>query len=203
MIDIVIIIIFLLILLRGYKKGFIKIVTKLISAIVALILAWLLAEFVGECIANTSIGSDIKLNIQNMVTDKIAKREQTTMLTMIQNQFGLKDPNSVSDKLCEYVFITLGFISVFILAKIVLWIAQKMLENIFDLPVLRTFNKLGGVIASGALFILEISIILALANTLSDFEFMKSIIEHIESTVVVKALYDYNIFTNIILSKIV
>lgn len=203
MIDIVLIIIFLLILFRGYKKGFIKIVTKLVSAIVALVLAWLLAETVGEFIASTTIGSNIKVNIQTVVGEKIARREQTDVLTMIQNQFGLKDANSVSNKLCEYVFITLGFVSVFILARLVLWIAQKVLENIFDLPVLRTFNKLGGVIASGVLFILEISIILALANTLSDFEFMKPIIGYIDSTVVVKALYDYNIFTNIILSKIV
>ena len=101
------------------------------------------------------------------------------------------------------MFIGIGFISVFVVSRIVIFIVQKILESIFELPVLKTFNKLGGVIASALLFLIEVSIILAIVKSISSLNFMSGTINFIQSSVITKVLYDHNIFTNIILSKII
>ena len=80
---------------------------------------------------------------------------------------------------------------------------QKILESIFELPALKEFNKLGGIITAAVLFIIEISIILAAIQSISSLSFMAKVVNTIQTSVITRILYEHNIFTNIILSKII
>lgn len=200
--DIILIILFVLMMLYGYKKGCIGIVAKLVSLIVAFMLAYLLAQTVGGYIAGTSLGENIQNTIESKVVGELDSSEEFTVISMIQDKLGLANEQAIAGKIISYVFTGFGFITVFILARIVLWIAQKILEGIFELPVLKAFNKLGGVITAAILFIIEISIILAVIKSISTLTFMTGVVNTIYSSVITKAIYDHNIFTNIILSKI-
>lgn len=201
--DIILITLLVFIMIYGYWKGCIKIVARLVSLILAFVLAYLLASTVGGYIADTSIGMEIKTGIESSILEKLYSSEQMTVISMIQEKLGIQNENELTIKIIDYVFTGIGFVIVFVVARIVLWIAQHILENIFELPVLKTFNKLGGVIASVVIYIIEISIILAVIKSISTISFMSGAVNVIQSSVITKMLYDHNIITNIILSKII
>ena len=190
-------------MLYGYKKGCIGIVAKLVSTILAFVLAYLLAKTVGGYISGTGFGINIAANIENAVLGEINASQETTIISVIQEKLNVNDETSLVQKVLDYAFTGVGFLVVFIIARIVLWIARSILESIFELPVLKTFNKLGGVVTSAALFIIEISIILAAIKSLSTISFVSGAVSVIHSSVITKILYDHNIFTSLILSKII
>ena len=201
--DIILITLFILMMLYGYKKGCIGIVAKLISLLVAFVLAYILAEVAGNYIIGTSLGETIETSIKNTVLGEIKNEDQSTVISIVQEKLNIEAEETIVEKIIDYVFTGIGFVVVFVATRIVLWIAQKIVESIFDLPVLKTFNKLGGVIASVALFLIEISILLAVVKSVSTLTFMNSVVNFIESSVITKALYDHNIITNLILSRII
>ena len=201
--DIILIVLFVFMMIYGYIKGCIGIVSKLVSVILAFVLAYLLAGSIGSYIANTSWGENISNSIKNSVITELDNSEQSTIISMVQQKLNVGSENGVLTAIVDYVFTGIGFVIVFIASRLVLWIAQKILENIFELPILKTFNKLGGIIAAAILFVIEVSIILAVIKSISSMAFMNSAVNMIQSSIITKALYDHNIFTNLILSKII
>lgn len=201
--DIVLIVLFVCIMLYGYKKGAIGIIAKLVTVILSFALAYLFAETVGEYISETSFGINIQTSITSAITDKIDTSSDSKAVLMIQEIIGNSAENEISIKIARYIFMGIGFAVVFVISRIVLWIVQKILESIFELPVLKSFNKLGGIIASALLFILELSIVLAIIEAISALAFMNTIVNAIESSVVTKAIYDHNIIANLILTKLI
>jgi len=201
-IDIILIVLFVLMVLHGYNKGFIGIVTKLVSLIIALVLAYFLAETVGNYVAETSMGETIKTGIEGAISDKLETVEKNETINMLQEKLNFKNVTELKENITNYAYTGVGFIIVFVVSRIILWIVQKVFEKIFDLPVLKTFNKLGGIIAATVLFVIEVSTILAVIKSLSTLQFMTSVIRFIESSVITKLLYDHNIVASLILSKI-
>ena len=200
--DIIIVVLLIFMMIYGYNKGCINIVAKLLSLVLAFALAYVMALQAGEYIASTQFGGKIQTSIQNTMKIGLAEVGQEGIISVIKEKFSINDDKVLVDKIVDYVFIGIGFITIFILARIVFWIGQKILENIFELPVLRTFNKLGGVITSSILYIIEISIVLAAINMLATFAFMDGVVEVIQSSVITRFIYEHNICTKIILSKI-
>ncbi len=201
--DVIVIVLFVLMMIYGYKKGCISIVAKLISVIVALVLAYFLANTVGGYIETTEIGIKITTSIEKVVADEFSKSQESTIIAALQDKLNITNEKDIIQKIIDYVFIGIGFIAVFVISRLVLWIAEKILESIFELPILKTFNKLGGVITSAVLFLVEISILLAIIKSLSAIAFIGGVVNVIESSVITKTLYDHNIFTSLILSKII
>lgn len=201
--DVILIVLLLIMAIYGYVKGFIKIIAKLVSVIVAFVLAYLLANMVGDFIQTTSFGNSIKTSIESNILYKFDTIEQNMIVEMLNDNLIANEQSQIANKIIRYVFTGMGFIVTFVLIRIVLWIVQKILEGIFELPVLKTFNKLGGVIVSVVVFVIEISIILAIINSLSSIEFMNGAVNLIRSSIITKAIYENNVFTSIIFSKII
>lgn len=200
--DIVISVLLIFMIIYGYNKGCINIVAKLVSVVLAFVLAYILAAQSGEYIAHTQFGAKIQTSIQNTIEMGLSEVGKEGIIAVVKEKFSLNDDKVLVDKIIDYVFIGIGFITIFVLARIVLWIGQKMLENIFELPVLRTFNKLGGAITATILYIIEINMVLAVINMLTTFAFMDGVVEVIQSSVITRFIYEHNICTKIILSKI-
>ena len=194
--DVIVIVFFILMMIYGYKKGCISIVARLASLLIAFVLAYFLAGTVGGYIKDTNIGVNINDAIENTInsTDTVI-----TIVSNIQTKLGIESEEQLINNISNYTFIGIGFVIVFVIARIILWIVQKILESIFDLPILKTFNKLGGVVLSAIMFIIELSIILAVISSLSTFSFMSGVLNIIHSSTITKLLYEQNIFTNIIL----
>lgn len=201
--DIILIAIFICIILYGYKKGAVGIIAKLITVILSFVLAYLFAGTIGEYISKTDFGINLQTSITNTITNKFNSPSDSEVILKIQETIGNSTENEITLKIVRYIFTSIGFAAVFVISRIVLWIAQKVLESIFELPVLKTFNKLVGIIAAILLFVIELSIILAIIRAISAFTFMNTAVKVIDSSVITKAVYDHNIITNLILTKLI
>ena len=201
--DIIVIVLFIGVMFYGFKKGAIGIVAKLVTVILSFVLAYLFAETVGGYISNTSFGVNLQTTITNAITKKLNSPMDSEIILKIQDTIGNSMQNELVLKIVKHIFTGVGFAAVFIASRIVLWIGQKILESIFELPVLKTFNKTGGVIASAVLFIIELSIILAIIKTIATLAFMNGVINIIHDSVITRTIYDHNIVTTLILTKLI
>ena len=219
LIDIILILILLISVLIGYKKGFIKILAGLISFILAFVLAYMLSGMAAEYIKTTKIGSNIKTTIETSVGDylnvkqedkiEIEQEEKSKKLDIIniieKNAEEKIEQGKVNiiEKVTNYVFVAIGFLAVFVLVKIVLLIVFFVLQKIFELPVLKSFNKLGGIGVELIVTFLKIALVLAILKLMSPIEFIQGIIAKIDSSVITKILYNHNIIADIILKKVI
>lgn len=201
--DVILILLFICIMLYGYKKGAIGIIAKLVTVILSFVLAYFFAETLGEYISRTDFGMNIQTSIINTITDKLNEQSDYGTNLKLQETIGNATGNELVLKIVSYIFTGIGFAVIFIVSRIVLWIGQKILESIFELPVLKTFNKLGGVIAAALLFIIELSIILAIIKAISTLAFINAVVNVIHSSIITKTIYDHNIITSLILTKLI
>lgn len=197
--DIILIIWCILMIIYGYKKGCVGIIINLVSIVVAFILSYILCETVGGYIKSTEYGIKIQTSIENSIENRIVAHDEI-IISMLQEQL---EKQELINNISNYIFIGIGFVMVFFASRIILWIAGKILDSIFELPVLRSFNKFGGIIVAIVIFIIEIGIVLAAIKSVTMFDFMNKTLEYIQSSVITKALYDHNIFTELILRKII
>lgn len=201
--DIILMVLFICIMLYGYKKGAVGIIAKLVTVVLSFAVAYLFAETLGEYISKTSFGINLQTNITNAISDKLNPSNDTENFLKIQETMENTVENEMILKICHYIFTGMGFAVVFVISRIVLWIAQKILESIFELPVLKAFNKLGGIIASVVLFVIELSIILGIIKVISGLQFMNTVVNIINSSVITKAIYNHNIIANLILTRLI
>lgn len=201
--DVILVVLFLIIILYGYKKGAIAIIARIITVILSFVLAYLLAGLVGEYIAQTSLGASINTSITNGILTKLEGLSESEMILKAQEIWGVGIENQISAKISSYVFTSIGFAVVFVISRIALWVGQKILESIFELPVLKTFNKIGGMIASALLFLIELSIVLTIIKSMSALAFMNSVVKFIESSVITEAIYNHNIVADWVLIKFI
>ena len=110
--------------------------------------------------------------------------------------------STFANKMAEYIYVGLGFAIVFVLVRIVLWITVMMLDNVLELPVINTINKLAGSIAAVIMVYLEANVILAIIQLLGAFSFMDGIIQILNNSVIVNFIYEHNIVMHVIMKKI-
>lgn len=209
LLDIILIIFLASLIGYGYKKGAVDVVAHLASIIIAFILAYFLARTVGDYIAESTImGKNARASVENNITELMANDKSVGENGIIGRlveitRIDLSNSRTIiAAKLTDYIFIGIGFGAVYFITRIILWIAAMMLDGIFELPVLKTFNKLGGVIAGIVMFLIETGIIFAVIYFASSFDFMKGIIRLIDSSVIASTIYNHNIITDLLLSKI-
>ena len=208
LLDIILIVVLVSLISFGYKKGLMEIITKIASIVIAFVLAYLLAKTAGDYIANnTSLGAKGKVSIQNGVVEILSKKgdlEKYSVLNKTLQDLKIDVTSSkaqIAKKVTDYAFVGIGFGAVYLLVRIICWVASMVLDGIVKLPVIKSFNKLGGAIAGAVMFLIEASIVLSIIYFASSFEFMKGIVNLINSSVITSAIYNHNIVTYLILNK--
>ncbi len=100
-------------------------------------------------------------------------------------------------KICSDV---IAFIVIFIVSLIALWICQKILCKIFELPVLRQFNRLGGVIIGIICAFLYVSLFVSIGSALISNSGLFGVElpqNTVESTVLFEFFNENNLFSYI------
>lgn len=167
--DILLLLFFILSIYIGYNKGFIMTLAGFVGKILSTLVAYFyskpfndfLCKFTGldEAVlekvkANISklgghaadgsvAGSDISALEKLILPDSIKER-MISYLTESASQIG----KSVSLSLSNFVMQLISFFLLFLLAGLVLTIALKVLNLFSKLPVLNSFNKIGGALFS-------------------------------------------------------
>ncbi len=202
-IDIILICILALTIFWGYKKGLVKVVFKVLAFLIALILTIILYRPItnivinntelDEKIANVIIEKgtvEVDDSAENKTLDKYVENTKKN----IQNDVVNTTAKSVSENLVGIIVM----IALFIALRIALMILAIFANSLAELPIVKQFNKVGGIVYGLAEGIIIIVAILAIIYFISSMTKDSSIVSVINTSVITKYIYYNNPILNII-----
>ncbi|MCI8362156.1 MAG: hypothetical protein HFJ41_03340 [Clostridia bacterium] len=214
-IDLIILAIILLCVILGYKKGLTKCIIKILSFVIALAVAFVLFKPISTLIIkNTTIDDNIRNSIINLVQDDVEENgkiseESNLPQSMIEhinesiqnsvNETKMTVVNTVATEISVGVVNVCVAIGLFIIARIALIFVSALSSIITDLPLIKQFDKAGGLIYGLVKSLLIIFIIFAIISFISPMIESSGIIEAINKSIVGSVLYNNNLLLKIVL----
>lgn len=212
LIDIFLILFIFIISYLNYKKGLIKVIFKIFSFLIALVISFILFKPVSYFIINmTPLDENINSYVYNIVDSHVSANNKESnennktnnpnsslpsavisyidktienTSTTIQNDIATEVTKNISSTIINI----LSFIIVYILARIILIFVNFVSDKISELPIIKQFNELGGLIYGILQSFLIIFIILAIVSILP-FDNIKLTINN---TILTLFLYNIN-----------
>ena len=213
-IDLVVVALIILSIFTGYKKGLTKCLIKILSFVVAIVIAALFFRPVGDfIIARTEIDDNIKASIINLVKDDVQetgkiKEDSNLPKTMVDNinesiSKAVDDTKmTVVENAADGIAITTVHIGVaillFIIVRIALGIISLLSEAITNLPVIKQFDKAGGLIYGLLRGSIIVFVILAVISLISPMIEQTGLISAINNSVITNVLYNNNLFLKLL-----
>lgn len=206
-VDIVIIGIILLCLIIGYVRGLTGSLIKILSFVLSIIIAFILFVPISNFIINnTQIDEKIEQSIREKLIDN--SQEDEKMPEAITDYIGQKVEQATDDakeaiinSTARDVSITIvksgTWIILFIIARILLIFLKFITGLIARLPVIKQFDKLGGIIygiLEGLVIVYVLLAIISFASPVVD----GNIIKDIEKSNVGSVMYNDNLLLKII-----
>ena len=143
-IDIILLAIIILSAFLGYKKGLVKLGTRLFAGIIAIIITIIIYKPVaGLIINNTAIDEKIEDAIMQNTTNFIKENtQQNQIANHVANEFLPDEAKNMSKNI---VYAITGLI-LFIVVQIALSVVITLMDFVANLPILKQFNEIGGII---------------------------------------------------------
>lgn len=144
-IDIILIAIVLISAFLGYKKGLVKLGAKLFAGIIAIIVTIVIYKPVsGIIINNTTIDEKIENAIIQNATNFI--NENDKMQNGITENVEKNILPEQARNLSKNVVYVITALVLFVVVKIILSIVISLMDFVANLPILKQFNEMGGII---------------------------------------------------------
>ena len=218
--DIVIIAIIALSIFLGYRKGLVKIAVKLCAFLIAIIVSIVFYKPVSNIIINnTQLDEKIESAIIENGSIKIEEDEETQnyaqeqeeeqtnesflenvqgyvdeTITETQNELVRKAAKEISGRLINIIVI----VGLFIITRLILILLVLISDVITNIPIIKQFNKIGGILYGIIRGLLLIYAILAIVFLVVSISGNSNILQTIESSVLTEFMYESNILLNII-----
>lgn len=210
-IDIVIVAIIALCLFLGYRRGLTGSLLKILSFVLAIVIAFILFKPVSNLVINhTNWDDSLKTSIEQFITEKTSTPEEKSSLpqvivdyideTMAQSVNEAKEVaiKNTAQSVTNLIVNAGVWIAVFIIARILLIFIKFITALIARLPVIKQFDKLGGILygileAFVILYVL-LAIISFIAPMINNAEF----IDALNKSFIGSMLYNNNILLKIL-----
>lgn len=213
LIDISIIIIMLICVFVGYRKGLIKVAIRFLAFIVAIILTMILYRpIANSVIENTEIDENINEIIYSKIKDidfnNISEEEknQNEIIKIAENYIeeGLQKGTEntakyVSESLSRTIVEAMIFIALLIAIRIALIVLNLLADIIGGLPIIKQFNKSGGIIYGIVEGFIIVNCIFALLYIINPIYKDGEIKENIDQSNIGKIVYENNFIINTII----
>lgn len=213
LIDISIIIIMLICVFVGYRKGLIKVAIRFLAFIVAIILTMILYRpIANSVIENTEIDENINEIIYSKIKDidfnNISEEDknQNEIIKIAENYIeeGLQKGTEntakyVSESLSRTIVEAIVFIALLIAIRIALIVLNLLADIIGGLPIIKQFNKSGGIIYGVIEGFIIINCIFALLYIINPIYKDGEIKENIDQSNIGKIVYENNFIINTII----
>ena len=208
-IDIVIVALILICTILGYVRGLTKVLIKIIAFVLSIIIAFTffipVSKFV---IQNTTIDDTLETSIRNIIVAEKTEEEEEKIPTAMSEYINKKIKetsdgvrqevaDSTARDLTETIVKAGSWIAIFIFARIALILLKLISSLITKLPVIKQFDKLGGVIYG----LLQGFFITYLALAIISFVAPMTkgdLVENINKSHVGGMMYNNNLLINII-----
>lgn len=206
--DIILVAIIALNVFICYRKGLVKLAVGLIAVIVAIIISVVLYKPVSNIIIeNTEIDENIENTIIENFSAETDEQEDTDngfmkymekyvndSINKTRNQIVLEASNVIATKVINICV----FLGIFIVARIVLILLTFIADIIMSLPILKQFNKAGGIIYGLIKALLIIYVILAIIFFIIYVSGNTTLSNAISSSYITKFFYNNNLLLNLI-----
>lgn len=207
LIDIITVAIMALFIFIGYKKGLIKVALGLVAIIVSILIALIFyrptADFI---IDNTQLDNVISENIYNKIKDvdfnniTAEEKEKNQILKMADKQIKKAIEESrdntaqyVSNSLTRTIIEGISLIGLIIILRIALLALNLLSDVVASLPIIKQFNKSGGIIYGIIEGFLVINLIFAILYILNPIVSTIKIEQMVNQTKLSKLIYKNNV----------
>jgi len=171
------------------------------------------AEFIGESLG---INNTVHTAVENKLTDFSSNNEESQRkkvnipvlektISEINSANEDKKIEIISDwsnKITDFVVNGISFITIFIVVSVLMGIIGLILGTVVKLPVLKTLNGTLGAGIEFVLMMLRISILLSIIYFLSPLNILTAVTDYINTSCIIKWLYENNIIILILGRKI-
>lgn len=210
LIDLIVIGILLLSTFIGYKRGLIGVAFKIVSTLIAIAITLILFKPVSSFIINNT---QFAQNIENTIVEKLAteeieegkiKQEDSELPSVIVNYIneGITETvNEAKDNVVKVVAKNLAqtaielivMVGIFIVVRLLLIFAKAILEAVAEIPIIKQFNEVGGILYGILRGALLIYIALAIVSLILPMMDKGAVLATINETILTKVLYNNNL----------
>lgn len=188
-IDIILIAIILLSALLGYKKGLVKLGAKLFAGIIAIIVTIVIYKPVsGMIINNTSVDEKIEDAIIQNASNIINENEKIPngITNHVENNILPEQAENIS----KNVVYTITALVLFVVVKIILSIVISLMDFVANLPILKQFNEIGGIIYGLVRGVLIVCICILLMGVYTKIKPDSTLNNNIQNSNLTKIVYE-------------
>lgn len=211
LVDVIVILILVLNILIGYKKGLINVIFSICAFLIAIILTFILYKPLSNIIIdNTELDNKIKeviINNNLNETEEQVAQNQEKKSNIVKNYIESKvkqKTDEVKTKTVEAVASTISVRIVDVITGIVLFVAIRIIliflkflfEALAELPIIKQFNEVGGILYGSLKGLVIIYLLLTTVFIVTSIKGNNIIQDKIEESYVAKFLYDNNIVVN-------
>lgn len=209
-VDLIIVGILVLCVFLGYKRGLTGSLLKIVTFLLALIIAFILFKPVSNFIINnTKLDENLESSIKSMFLEVEENDTSSNMPTAMTDYINKVIEDAADDAKTAVVetaardvaisIINLGVvIVVYIIARIILIFVKGIASLITKLPVIKQFDKLGGIIFGLLKALIIIYVILAIISFVSPVITDSGVIDAINQSFIGKGMYNNNILLEIV-----
>ncbi len=204
-VDIIIVLIIGLCTYIGYRKGLIGVAFKITSFLIALIITGILFYPISQfVIQNTQIDETIQKSIQDNFISKTEQEGQedtqnpSKIITDYIEEEANEGINVVALSLSQTIVRIGVAIVLFVVVRIILIFFKKFAEIIGELPIVKQFNKSGGIIYGALKGLFIVYFILAILSLIAPMISGTAFFEQIKQSYIGSFMYNYNILLMLI-----
>ena len=208
LVDLIIIAIMALCIFLGYKRGLIGVAFKIVSFLIALVVTVILYIPVSNFVINNTQIDD---SIKNAIVEKFAEekivenKEESAMPNMIVeyiDSYTTDVKNVGIEVVAQNISVILVKLMVglvlFLVVRIALIFVKAIISVVEKIPVLKQFNKAGGIIYGILEGLIIIYIILTIISVISPMISNTGILAAINSSFIGRFMYNHNVLLELI-----
>ncbi len=185
----------------GYKSGFMRSFVKIASYIVSIVISFFMYPAISDLL--------IKTPLYEKMVDLINQKYQlqplidvpTDTFGILQNYInqGVQTATAgIAEAIATLLINILAFVIVLILSKLVIRIVGKVFNIFTKLPVIKQFNRIGGMILGGISGVLVLYIACAVLFLFSPLDPHSRIAYEVEHSTFASEIYENNIILNVL-----
>lgn len=207
--DIILLAILAISIFLGYKKGLVKVAVKLFAFVIAVIVTLVFYKPVSNIIIdNTELNEKIENIIIENGTKELQENDEEgqknilenmqeyvdNTITQTQNEIVKNAAKEISVRLINILVI----VGLFILTRLALILLVLVSDVITNIPIIKQFNEMGGLIYGIIRGLVLIYAILAILFLIVSMTSNSNILSTINNSIITKFMYENNILLNII-----
>lgn len=199
MIDIIFLIGLVLAFYVGYKSGFVRGLVGFLGIFVSAFGGYLLYPYVTSFLMKTPLFSIVNQWVFSGVQEYVNQQANPLELFL---RYQVNTIEILSQKMAEGITVVIlnviSILLIIVLIKVAVFLLKKMTGFINHIPVIGQLNRIGGLILSGASYVVVCFIIVAvmLLPPANSSELSRNMCQQIDRSAIVRPVMEYNFFAN-------